>query len=160
MAAFIAAWEGDLSFSEGGSHQAKERYIISEMDEDFNVTQHERFRNILVPNYSLLFNTNEKGDYFINKLIEKGIMQQEGNQFRVLYSPLLYMVKKDNYYYLYSSTKRPKVEESIKNEAYLSLKGTNYFFKLDSINNQEMMGSVQFSASKLVQLLNKKIKVK
>ena len=70
------------------------------------------------------------------------------------------MVKKDNYYYLYSSTKRPKVEESIKNEAYLSLKGTNYFFKLDSINNQEMMGSVQFSASKLVQLLNKKIKVK
>jgi hypothetical protein len=160
MAAFIAAWEGDLSFAEGGSHEDKERYIVSEMDEDFNVTQHERFRNILVPNYSLLFNTNEKGNYFINKLLEKGIMQQEGDQYRVLFSPLLYMVKKDNYYYLYSSLKRPKVEESIKNEAYLSLKGTNYFFKLDSINSQEMMGSVQFSASKLVQLLSKKLKAK
>ena len=44
--------------------------------------------------------------------------------------------------------------------AKLTEKGTNYFFKLDSINSQEMMGSVQFSASKLVQQLSKKIKVK
>ena len=70
------------------------------------------------------------------------------------------MTKKDNYYLFYSGERIPKVTESSKNEAYFPINGTNYFFKLDSINSVEIAGTIDFSAKKMVKELIRKSRVK
>ena len=147
--AFLDAWDGVLSFIEGGKQQVSERIIVSEMDEDFNVTQVEKFRTIDVPGYSLLFNTNEKGQAFINSLLQKGIMRSEGEQFRILFSPLLNMKKKDNYYFFYSGVNCPKTIKTDQNEALWPINETNYYFKIDTINQQEIYGTIKIPAANL-----------
>jgi hypothetical protein len=148
-ASFLDAWDGVLSFVEGGKQQVSERIIVSEMDEDFNVTQVEKYRTIDVPGYSLLFNTNDKGPAFINTLLQKGIMRSEGNQFRILFSPLLNMKKKGNYYFFYSGLKCPKTVESDKNDLLWPINKTNYYFKIDTINQQSITGTIKIPATNL-----------
>ena len=159
-ASFIESWGGIISFFEGGAQEIKERYIASDIDENFNLTQKVKYRTVSVPGYSLLFNTNEKGPEFIEKLFSKGILSKDGKKYRVLFSPPLNMTKKDNYYLFYSGERIPKVTESSKNEAYFPINGTNYFFKLDSINSVEIAGTIDFSAKKMVKELIRKSRVK
>lgn len=147
--AFLDAWDGVLSFIEGGKQQVSERIIVSEMDEDFNVTQVEKYRTIDVPGYSLLFNTNDKGPAFINSLLQKGIMRSEGNQFRILFSPLLNMKKKDNYYFFYSGLKCPKTVNNNQNQLLWPINETNYYFKIDTINQQSIIGTIKIPAKNL-----------
>ncbi len=130
-----------------------ERIIVSEMDEDFNVTQVEKYRTVEVPGYSLLFNTNDKGPAFINSLLQKGIMRSEGNQFRVLFSPLLTMKRKDNYYFFYSGVKSPKMVENNQNQLLWPINETNYYFKIDTINQQDILGSIKIPGAKIMKKL-------
>ena len=154
---FFAAWDGILSFVEGGKQKISERIVVSELDEDFNVRQIEKFRNVEVPGYSLLFNMNEKGPGFIKTLLQKGILRQEGNQYRLFFSPLLNLKIKDNYYYFYSGKNLPKTEENDKNSLLWPINQTNYFFKINEINNKEIIGTVRIPANKIIkQLLNPK----
>ena len=150
---FLEAWDGVLSFVEGGKQQVAERIIVSEMDEDFNVTQVEKYRTVEVPGYSLLFNTNDKGPAFINSLLQKGIMRSEGNQFRVLFSPLLTMKRKDNYYFFYSGVKSPKMVENNQNQLLWPINETNYYFKIDTINQQDILGSIKIPGAKIMKKL-------
>ena len=155
---FMDSWKGVLSFREGGKQQVAERIIVSEMDADFNVTQVEKFRNIEVPGYSLLFNTNEKGPEFINALLQKGILRSEGNQYRVLFSPLLNMKIKDDYYFFYSGAKNLETTLNEKNELLWPIQETNFYFKIDAINDREVFGSIKIPANKIVkQLLSIKL---
>ena len=123
------------------------------MDADFNVTQVEKFRNIEVPGYSLLFNTNEKGPEFINALLQKGILRSEGNQYRVLFSPLLNMKIKDDYYFFYYGAKNLETTLNEKNELLWPIQETNYYFKIDAINDREVFGSIKIPANKIVKQL-------
>jgi hypothetical protein len=120
------------------------------MDEDFNVTQVEKYRMVDVPGYSLLFNTNDKGPAFINSLLQKGIMRSEGNQYRVLFSPLLNMKRKDNYYFFYSGINAPKTIENIQNQLLWPINETNYFFKIDTINQKDISGSFKIPANNII----------
>lgn len=147
---FLEAWDGVLSFVEGGKQKVSERIIVSEMDEDFNVTQVEKYRMVDVPGYSLLFNTNDKGPAFINSLLQKGIMRSEGNQYRVLFSPLLNMKRKDNYYFFYSGINAPKTIENIQNQLLWPINETNYFFKIDTINQKDISGSFKIPANNII----------
>ena len=67
-------------------------------NENFNLTQKVKYRTVSVPGYSLLFNTNEKGPEFIEKLFSKGILSKDGKKYRVLFSPPLNMTKKEGVY--------------------------------------------------------------
>ncbi len=148
---FLAAWEGDLSFRQGGKQKIKETYIESELDENFEVTEVEKTRDILVPGFSLAISMNSRGPFFMNKIINKGILTQEGEKYRFLGSPPLNFNRKDNYYVFSSGENRPKLLKNEQNNGIWSEKGTKFKFHLDSLNGNEAYGKVHFEVRRLIE---------
>ncbi len=146
---FINAWNGDLCFAEGGLQNIKEKYITTELDEDFNVTEVEKSRDVEVPGYSLLISTNEKGPVFINRLFQKGFLRQDGKQFRVLFSPPLKFIQTPYFISLYSGQMAPKLILGEQNRVIWTNRETKYSFQIDSLNNHEVFGSMQIPVARL-----------
>ena len=157
-AAFLNAWGGEFSFSEGGKEIVKERVIVSEMDEDFNVFEVVKYNSVEVPKYSLMFNTNENGASFIKLLLTKGILRPEGKYYRFLYSPLLKMVKNDNYYLFYSGEKEPKIDQCDENKLYWEFWKTNCLFKIESMSRNDLFISAKIPANRAIEKLKKIMK--
>lgn len=158
-ASFLKAWGGEFSFSEGGSVALKERYVVSEMDEDFNVSEIVKYKITNVPGYALMFNTNENGPSFIQELLQKGILRFEENHYKILFSPPLQMVKKDNYYLFYSGEKAPQIVENTRNEIIWPIWDENYRFRIDSTNNSVVFASaiipIKTALTKLKKIIQK-----
>jgi hypothetical protein len=147
---FLAAWDGDLSFHQGGLQMVKERYIESELDEDFNVTEVEKTRETLVPGFSLLFSVNQKGDQLIGKLMQKGILTKEEENYRFLFSPELKMSANKNYFIFHSGTYPPRMIEDASNNGVWTKKGTKIEFSLDSLSVYEAFGSIYIPVNKII----------
>ena len=150
---FFKAWEGDLSFVEGGTEKIRESYIETELDENFNMTEVMKFRDVEIPRYSLYFSTNKFQERFINKLFVKGIMTSENGKIRVLYSPLLTMKKSKGSIQLFSGNKSPKLSESKNNKLIWSYKDDVYRFSIDSLNSNEMFGKINIPVSKILKII-------
>ena len=54
---FMDVWAGDFCFEEGGYYLVSEKYIETELDENFETTQVEKIKYKNVPRYSLMFTT-------------------------------------------------------------------------------------------------------
>ncbi len=147
---FIAAWDGDLSFRMGGTQKVEQQYIESVMDENFEITEVTRTQMIDVPAFSVLFSLNENGDRFINKLFAKGILTHDGTKYRFLYSPPLYMKKRQNYYIFHSGEKQPEVVKTSASNGMWTNNGTRFDFQLDSLTNRELFGRVSFPVQHIV----------
>lgn len=147
---FLNAWEGDFSFREGGFQLAKETYIESVIDEDFNVTEVEKTKEVKVPGYTLLLSVNNQHYILINKLFAKGIMRKEEGKFRFLFSPLLTMSNKDGYLLFRSGAEMPKTELSRKNDGVWNQNGTRIAFQLDSISRTEAFGSIYIPIQRIL----------
>ncbi len=146
---FLKAWNGDLSFMEGGMQTVQETYIETELDEDFNTTEVEKTREILVPGYSIYFSSTLDAPVFINKLINKGILRHEENNYRFLFSPLLYATINKTSYQFYSGKKAPKKVESTRNQIIWTKEGTRYVFNIDSLTTYESYGSLQIPVKRI-----------
>ena len=147
---FLNAWNGDLSFRQGGSTIVKEEYIKSEMDDEFNLVEVKTTKDVIVPGFSLLFSVNENGNYFLSRLFAKGILRKEEDYFRMLTSPLLSLRKKDGYIYLYSGAKIPKIQENYSNSGICNEKGTKVGFSLDSLSTYEVFGSIHIPVDRII----------
>jgi hypothetical protein len=146
---FLKAWDGDLSFMEGGVQKVQETYIETELDEDFNPSEIEKTREIIVPGYSVYFTSTLYAPTFIDKLIKKGILTQEQENFRFLFSPLLRKKNNQKAYQFYSGQKTPKIEQSSRNQVIWTKEGTRYVFNLDSLNTYEIFGSLQIPVRRI-----------
>ena len=146
---FLKAWDGDLCFMEGGLQKVKETYIETELDEDFNAREVEKTRDALIPGYSVYFSTTSHAPVFINKLLKKGILTQEGNDYRFLFSPILHLSKKGALYNFYSGQVTPKTVSSTQNHIIWTNKGTRYAFSIDSLNTYEVFGSLQIPVKRI-----------
>jgi len=146
---FIKAWEGDLCFVEGGTQKTRENYIETELDENFNTTEVQKFRDVLVPGYSLYLSTNKLGNKLINRLFEKGIMTSEAEKIRFLYSPLLKIRQANGYIQLYSGNQARRLVNSSNNSIVWTNKGTIYRFNIDSLNRHEIFGSLQIPVKRI-----------
>lgn len=146
---FLAAWEGDLSFREGGKQTIEESYIETVLDEDFNTTEVEKKKAVEVPGFSLLFTTNNKGKIFINKLFAKGILTKTDGKFRFLYSPPLKMNVVKNTYFFFSGDACPTTEVHAKNNGIFLRKGTRIEFNLDSLSRQEAFGTLYIPVDRI-----------
>ncbi|NBN99617.1 MAG: DUF4836 family protein, partial [Flavobacteriia bacterium] len=71
---FLSAWDGNLSFREGGSVSSMEKIVVTEFDENFNPTETVRYQNIMVPGYSIMIGINPSVNPFMNALYTKGII--------------------------------------------------------------------------------------
>jgi hypothetical protein len=147
---FIDAWEGDLSFRQGGYQIVQETYIESELDENFNVTEVEKVKEVKVPGFSMLLTFNKNGNRFMNKLFAKGILRQEEDFYRFLFSPPLHMKKLKNYYIFHSGQYTPKTEISAKNNGIWTTKGTKIDFSLDSLSKYEAFGTIYIPVDRLI----------
>ena len=148
VAEFLEAWEGDLTFHEGGLQTIKESYIETIMDDEFNTAEVEREKEVKIPNYAVLFSMNQRQKQFVSKLFEKGIMTKQNNRFRLLASPPLHINQKASYLMLYSADHAPKIVSNNQNRAYWEERQTKYNFQLDSLGTKEMFFSVDFPVLK------------
>jgi len=146
---FLKAWNGDLCFMEGGTQKVQETYIETELDDEFNVEEVEKIREVIVPNYSVYFSTTFHAPIFINKLIRKGILTQEQENFRFLFSPLLHFSNVFGHYNFYSGDAPPKTTVSNRNQIVWTKDGTRYSFSIDSLNKYEAFGSLKIPVRRI-----------
>ena len=149
IAEFIQAWKGDLCFIEGGMQTVKERYIETVLDEDFNEQEVSREKEVLIPAYSAMISMNEYGQNFLNKLMKKGILRKEGEDFRFLFSPLLKLKRFGDIYQFYSGPSAPQLLPSTNNHVTWTYQGTKYFFSIDSLTRHEVFGSLQIPVRRI-----------
>ncbi|MCE3297084.1 MAG: hypothetical protein K0R65_2798 [Crocinitomicaceae bacterium] len=147
---FFNAWEGDISFQEGGVQKIKETYIETEFDEEFNSVEVKKEKEVLVPGYAVILSMNEFQKEFVTKLFAKGIMRKEGNRFHILTSPPLKINQNTEYLMLHSSNHAPKILANGENRAYWEKDNIPYNFKVDSLNSKELFFSVNFPGMSLL----------
>lgn len=148
---FLDAWDGDLSLRQGGFQTVKETYIESELDEDFNVTEVEKTKEVKVPGFTILFSVNKRGTILLKRLFEKGILtKDEKENYRFLFSPPLKLKTKDNYFIFHSGQYPPKMEEHGKNYGALTKKGTKFEFSLDSLSKYEAFGTIYIPVDRII----------
>ena len=147
---FIAAWDGDLVYQEGGIQVQEVHYIETILDEDFNETEVERLRYDTAPGFSVLASMNKSAPLFIGKLMQKGLLRKEDNGYRFLFSPLLHFQKSGPYYQYYSTSANPPLIRSNQNQVIWKYKGTKYSFKIDKITRYEIFGSLQIPVKSIL----------
>jgi hypothetical protein len=140
---FIAAWNGDLVYQEGGKHIQEVRFIETILDDDFNETEVERLRHDTVPGFAVLASLNRLAPQFIGKLAQKGLLREDENGYRFLFSPLLHFQKSGPFYQYFSAATSPLVVRSRQNQVLWKYKGTKYYFKIDKLTRYEIFGSLQ-----------------
>lgn len=140
---FFNAWEGDITFQEGGRQTIKESYIETEFDEEFNPIEVKKEKEVSIPAYVVLLSMNQNQKSFISTLFAKGIMRKENDRYYVLTSPPLKINVKPDYLMLYSSTHAPKRVSNSINGGFWKDSYTHYHFQIDSLNQQELFFSFQ-----------------
>ena len=141
---FLNAWEGDLSYHQGGFINVKEKVITSQMDEDFNVTENVTLQDKKVPAFALLLSINNNIQTLLYQLFSKGILRKESdNQLRFLFSPPLKIQQTKNFIYFYSSDIVPPTTLSSFNGGVIKYQGNRFGFQIDSLNSKETFGSVR-----------------
>ena len=152
LQSFLEAWEGDLSYHQGGSITVKEKIIETVMDENFNETEVIKTQEKQVAAFTLLFSINKKIHDLLYQLFVKGILRREGDKLRFLFSPAIKMKLTPNIVYFYSSDQVPQTVTSTSNRGVWTYKGTKVGFQLDSMNRNESFGSVTIPVSGLLKL--------
>jgi hypothetical protein len=144
---FLEAWEGDISFIQGGLTNASETYIETELDEEFNPIEVRKTKLITVPKYSIMLSMNDKKTSFFDLLKEKGILTLDGTNYRFLTSPLLTRKEYENYTIFNSGDIHPKIIESTENTGFQFWNGKKYDFLVKSIEETFILGEfkIQFS---------------
>lgn len=148
---FLQAWEGDLSMRQGGFQLIKESYIESILDEDFNVTEVEKIKDVKVPGFSLMFSVNKNGPELIKRLLKKGILTKEEELYRFLFSPQLKLKIKENYFIFHSGDYTPKTIDEGDNFGIWTQNGTRIEFSLDSLSKHEVFGSIYIPIDRIIQ---------
>jgi hypothetical protein len=151
IADFIDIWSGDFCFEEGGFYLVSEKYIETELDDNFEPTQVEKTRYKNVPRYSLMFTVNEPANKLLDKLLTKGILTQEEEQFRFLFSPQLKLRLRDDQVVFYSTVNPPRNYVSSKNRIDWTYKGTDFEFQVDSLSNKKVFGSIEVPMKKILE---------
>ena len=148
---FIEIWNGDFCFEEGGFYLVSEKYIETELDDNFEPTQVEKTRYKNVPRYSLMFTVQEPANQLLNKLLSKGILTQEDEQFRFLFSPQLKLRLRDDQVVFYSTVNPPRNYMSSMNRIQWTYMDTDFVFQVDSLSDKRVFGSIEIPMKKILE---------
>jgi hypothetical protein len=150
LQSFLNAWEGDISYHQGGSITVKEKVIESVLDENFNVSQVETLKEKKVPGFALLLSVNKNINDLLYHLFVKGILRKEGDKMRFLFSPAIKMKLTPDVAYFYSSDNVPMTELSSYNGGVWTHNYTKFGFQLDSMKTNEIFGSVNIPVERII----------
>lgn len=148
--AFFEAWEGDLSYREGGIQMITEEVVEMGVDEDFNQVEIRKQKQVPVPGFGVLMSVNDKSKEFVNRLFAKGIVNKQGNKYRFLFSPPLKLNFQPNFISAYTSDAPPKQSLSNACSGIVNYKGTMLEFRIDSLNTRDIYGSLHFPVNRLI----------
>ena len=149
-AEFIKTWDGDLSFKQGGMVNVQEKYIESELDDDFNVTEVTKVRNVKVQGFALYYSVNENGTQFYQNLIKKGVLTEQEGKFYFLLSPPLRLIKTNYNHLYYSASTKPKTDLDSISQINWVHKGTQFQMRIDSINTFDFNSTIRIKMDKLL----------
>ncbi len=152
---FIKAWQGDLSFQQGGWVTVEEEFIESEIDDDFNITEIIRKQDVKVPGFSCFVSLDNKVANLQRILEKRGILTFQSDGYHFLFSPPLKYVKNQMEHLYYATKKQPSIADYSENFARWPINGTEYHIKIDSLSNQTIFTTLMFSPEKI---LMKKLK--
>lgn len=147
---FLNAWEGDLAFRQGGIQVIQEQYIESEFDENFNITEVTKYKDVKISGFALYLSMNENGKDFINKLFAKGIITKDSNKFRLLFSPPIFLSKNDHSLSFYTSRFAPKMSNNGVNGGMVTINQVPVNFYLDSTLDKSLHGRITFPIQRFI----------
>jgi len=147
----LNAWEGDIAFRQGGIQKIREKYIESELDENFNVTEVIKYRTVKVPSYSVYLSMNERSESFIDRILDKGILTKEEAKYRMLFSPPLIMNQTDSSLVFHTGKFMPVLYKSDQNKILFTNDKTPYYIYLDSTSTKTLYGRIQIPLDKIVE---------
>jgi hypothetical protein len=149
-AAFFDAWDGDLSFQEGGTQLIDEEVVEIGYDEEFNPVEVRKINKVAVPGYSLLFSVNENGQKLVSALFAKGIVTKQGKYYHFLFSPPLTLNILPKSISAYTAGRSPKVTTGSSCNGLWNYRGTDILFHIDSLKKKEIYGSLEFEVASLL----------
>lgn len=147
---FFDAWEGDIAFRQGGFQTIREKYIESEFDENFNITEVVKYKRVKVSGFSLYLSMNKRKGELIKRLFEKGIMTQDGKKVRLLFSPPMRMKVRDSSILLHTSRYAPALDTSSVVDGMWTIDYTPVHFYLDSTSAKSVYGRVNIPLQRLI----------
>ncbi len=147
---FLEAWDGEVAFRQGGLQTITEEYIESEFDDDFNVTEVVKYKDVKVSGFALYLSMNENRDKFLTRLFDKGIITADGSKYRLLYSPPLSLKRTDSSLVLHTSRYTPKLEPSHSNSGMWMIDYTPVFFSIDSTHTRDLYGHIKLPLQRII----------
>lgn len=154
---FLERWDGHIAFQQGGWINVDEKYIESEIDDDFNITEVTKTRQVKVPGFSLHYSLKKPSLDLLEIMKKTGFMTEQENKYHLLLSPPLnFKQNKDYSHTFYASQSVPKMETSGKSYVMWTHKGTQYTATIDSIKTFEFYGNISFSMENLLSAKNLK----
>lgn len=147
----LKAWEGDIAFRQGGFHTIKEKYIEFVLDDNFNVTEVEKYHDVKVSGFSLYMSVNENGESFLRKLFNKGITRKNEGKYRILYSPPVNLHKTDTSIVFHTGKYIPELIQDSTNGILWTVNYTPVQFFIDSTEVKTVFGRIRIPLKKIVE---------
>ncbi|PWL32900.1 MAG: hypothetical protein DCO96_00685 [Fluviicola sp. XM-24bin1] len=148
---FLMAWEGSVAFRQGGLQTYREKYIESELDENFNITEVVKYKTIKLPGFSLYLAMNESYPDFLDRLKVKGILTKPDKRYRLLFSPPLALQEDESAISLHTATYYEKPDTSTANSVMFTYDKTPYTFHLDSLGTNTYYCRFHIPLARLVE---------
>ncbi len=147
---FWESFGGNIAFRRGGIEYIKENYIVSEMDENFNITEVTKSRKVKISNFSLFLTTNSPSEKLFNKIKTKGIISEDGKKHRFIFSPPFNKHLRDSSMIFYTGQYEPVVNPLINNQILWTFDYTPVQFYIDSTTTKTLYGRIKFPVKKLI----------
>lgn len=147
---FLSTWKGSVAFRQGGLQTYTEKYIESELDENFNITEVEKYKTIKLPGFSLYLEMHPNYPEFMARLKQKGILTKPDKRYRLLFSPPLALQEEDSAISFHTAKYFEKPDTTSNNSVLFTYQKTPYQFHLDSLGARTYYCRLQIPLNRLV----------
>ena len=151
LKSFMDTWDGNLAYRQGGIENVKEKYISTELDENFNVTEVVKYKNIKVSGFALYLNSIGENLSLIDELMAKGILTKEDRKVRMLFAPPMYMNYSDTSLYFHTLKWSPQLNDGSTQSVVWDIQNTPVTFQLDSTKVKTAYGKVIIPLDRVVE---------
>lgn len=147
---FLETWNGDITYRQGGLQTIVEPYIVSELDENFNITEVVKYKEKRISGFALQMSMDDNRPEFVRKLYSKGILTREENKVRMLYFPPMKMQTEDESVSFYTSSFQPKTIPDSTQSVLWDFNYTPVMFTVDSIQSKIAYGKINIGLEKFL----------
>ena len=147
---FLNAWDGDISYRQGGFQTIKEEYITSELDENFEVTDVVSYKDVKVAGFDLFISMKDKKHSFLSNLISKGLITQSDSKYRFLYSTPFHIKKNAEGLIFHTSNYLPRLKQDSISRVTWTFNYTPIEFFIDSTKTKAVYGRVQVPVQRFI----------